>query len=68
MEISQAALIMQMTGSRVRSPNKIVKKWPATLKLSPKQPGAKEEFNADIASKTSGSECYLEWQRKNESS
>lgn len=63
MDGSQAALIMQMTGSRVRSPNKIVKKWPAALKLSPKQAGAKEEFNAALASKLSGTECYLEWQR-----
>jgi len=68
MESSQAALIMHMTGSRVRSPNRIVKKWPAALKLSPKQLGAKEEFNAAIASNLGGTECYLEWQRVNESS
>ncbi|TLD18871.1 extracellular exo-polygalacturonase [Venturia nashicola] len=63
MDASQAALVMQMTGSRLRSPNKIVKKWPAALKLGPKQAGAKEEFNAAMASKLSGMECYLEWQR-----
>lgn len=59
MDGSQTALIMQMTGSRLRSPNRIVKKWPAGLKLSPKQVEAKEEFNAAMASKLSVTECYL---------
>lgn len=66
MDRKTAALIMQVTGSRVRSPNRIVKKWPATLRLGPKQVGAKEEFYAAMAGHLSGTECYLEWQRVDE--
>jgi hypothetical protein len=63
MERSQISLITQIAKARVRSRNSIVDKWPARLKLRPKQPGAQEEFNAAVASKLNGTECYLEWQR-----
>ncbi len=55
--------IERQSGTKMKSKNTIIERWPMRLKLKHGQPGAQEEFDAALASRHDAWNCYVEWKR-----
>ena len=51
-------------GVKMRKKHRVVDMWSMRLKKGPEEQGAKEEFETVLASRSSGSERYVEWVRE----
>ncbi|KYG40502.1 hypothetical protein M433DRAFT_116968 [Acidomyces richmondensis BFW] len=58
--------IERRSGTRMKSRNTIIEKWPIRLKLRRGQRGAQEEFDALMSCPHNPLNCYVEWVRVTE--
>ncbi|KAL2815217.1 hypothetical protein BDW59DRAFT_166890 [Aspergillus cavernicola] len=53
----------KLLGGVMKDENSLTDKWPASLKLKPRERGAQKEFDRCIGSGMYGQERYVEWKR-----